>query len=331
MAEAARALDVAGRSSDLVRNKQQVRVQRARDRGERKRGQVLRYPFSPDEGPMEHDAVSQVKPPGETIEFPRGRKVDEPLLYESGYRHDPVLLRQLENQNKARLQRERQRIEAQKQRFRLPELDNLPATDQQELQPDIEQAQTKMRELAARDRQLGATDLRRRAYAQAKEQVKQQLQNQIKEFAKDKILKKMIRKNATRVIGRGGDIEAEGAGAWVVFGLAETVTGIELAKGLIKPDGGDFLGEPIAFLEPANPDFKESLKMGNPLESVLLSVDMLDYSVLLFLITIIGVIVNFFLLIIGVMILGWLVSQDLIGGVFAFGSEFFSIFTGFIY
>ncbi|MCH8049648.1 hypothetical protein IH979_02960, partial [Patescibacteria group bacterium] len=261
-------------TATLARDMQAARRARAGRTAQRRRGQVLRFPV--DRGPIASPTVSQVSAPGEVVEFPSGRKIEEEQMYKA--RPVPERLGMLEAQNKANLARERQRIREQTREFKLPTLAALPPQDQVEFQPRMDEFADRMRAFTQRYRKLRLDDPARRVAQRAKQEMQKKMKEQIEKFIKDKLLKKYGRRWAWRLFGRGSVTDTPGETAWIWWGFGAVVTLFQGVKTFIKPSGGDFMGGFLSWLEPSNFDLKESTT--NPLDAVFTGFDILYFAIL---------------------------------------------------
>lgn len=286
------------------------------------------------------DAGPGVKPPASQVQArPQGsqmgsqdfkRQIDQAERFVDQV--SPQDQRQQEAEHKAKMARDRKRIKSQVQSFKLPGLQSLSPAQAQALQPDI----AKFNQFFQRSAQLQPQNITGQLQSQIANKVKaqaaDQLKKKIKKMVVDKLLKEKGRRYVWRIFGRGGELEDEGALLWFWAGTSKVATGLQAVKTIMKPKGGDFLGDPIAWLEPPNLGFADSAKMSNIDELVQVwIIDLLDIAVYFFILVIIFVAIHLLMAIVGGIIYTIYLLSQLDGGVITGGWAPFSEIFNFVF
>lgn len=289
--------------------------------------------FGVDAGPGAKPPASQVQPRAQGSQFNTQdfkRQIDQAERFVEQV--SPEDQRRQEAEHKAKMARDRKRIKSQVSSFKLPSLQGLSPSQQLQLQPDIAKFNQFFGRAAQIQPQNIAGQMQSQIVSKMKAQAADQLKKKIKKLVVDKLLKEKGRRYVWRIFGRGGELEDEGALLWFWASTSKVATGLQAVKTIMKPKGGDFLGEPIAWLEPPNLGFADSAKMSNMDEMVQIwIIDLLDIAVYFFILVIIFVAIHLLMAIIGGIAYTIYLLSQLEGGVITGGWAPFSEIFNFIF
>ncbi|MFH1767436.1 MAG: hypothetical protein ABH826_05135 [Patescibacteria group bacterium] len=244
MAEAARAFDPA---TTLAQNQQAARTQQAAQTRGGQRG-ALRFPV--DAPPGRPRAAGQLPGLASPASPTGGRNVVNEQMY--GNRPSPEALQAQQMGHKTKLMQNKQRIREQLQNYMLFNLvRSLPQEDQQEFLPRAQEMNNQFRSLAQQFMQEKLGDPKRMFMQKQMDKFKKEARDEVEKFVQDKLIKKYGKRWAWRIIGRGSVADTPGETAWIWLFLGQCITAFQIVKGILKPDGEDFLNGPLAFLEPS--------------------------------------------------------------------------------